>query len=140
MNASLAALLAEHAADAAGRGAAARRAELLRLRAAGALASAEEQAAAAALLLHSDALGDVEAAQALALAAMARHASARALAATAYDRLRLLMGKPQKFGTQVAVREGRRELWPVDEHTTDSERAKWGLPPLAELRARVSAP
>ena len=61
---------------------------------------------------------------------------ARALAATAYDRVRMLEGRPQKFGTQFSERNGQRELWPVDPSTTDSERAKWGLPTLAELRQR----
>ena len=54
-----------------------------------------------------------------------------------FDRLRLLAGAPQKFGTQWRARDGGRELWPVDPATTDSERAKWGLPPLAELRRRA---
>jgi hypothetical protein len=49
----------------------------------------------------------------------------------------LLAGAPQKFGTQWRARDGGRELWPVDPVTTDSERAKWGLPPLAELRRRA---
>jgi hypothetical protein len=138
VNARLAALLAEDAGDVQHAGASARRAEVLRLHAAGALTAAHERVAAAGLLLRSDVAAEVEAAHTLALAAMAREPSARPLAATAYDRLRLLAGAPQKFGTQVTERDGRRELWPVDATTTDSERAKWGLPTLAELRRRAS--
>lgn len=96
------------------------------------------QRAAIAALLASDAAADVERAHALALAAMRSDPQARPLAATAYDRLRLLAGVPQKFGTQVVERDGRATLWPVDPLTTDSERAKWGLPSLAELQRRAS--
>jgi hypothetical protein len=138
VNARLAALLAEDNADVRSTGAPARRAEVLRLHANGALTAAD-RAAAAALLLPSDVVAEVEVAHELALAAIAHESSARPLAAAAYDRLRLLAGKPQKFGTQATERDGRRELWPVDATTTDSERAKWGLPALAELQRRATA-
>src|SRR5436190_9053990 len=88
-------------------------------------------------LLGSDAVADVELAHALALAAMRTDPQARPVAAAAYDRLRMLAGAPQKFGTQTIERAGCRELWPVDAATTDSERAKWGLPSLAELQRRA---
>jgi len=71
-------------------------------------------------------------AEALALASWSR-VEARVLAAQVFDRRRWLQGQPQKFGT-VAVRSSQGwRLWPVAEGTTDSERAKWGLPPLREL-------
>lgn len=111
----------------------AHRAELLALVSGKELAAPADQVAAAALLVGSEVVAEVQAAQALALAAMRSEAGARAIAASAFDRLRRLAGKPQKFGTEVVVREGRRELWPVEPGTTDSERAKWGVPPLAEL-------
>lgn len=111
--------------------------QVLRRHAAGELGTAAERAAAAAALLTSTDPATVQIAHELALQAMAREPAARALAATAYDRLRRLRGEPQKFGTQRAD-DGRGELWPVDAHTTDSERAKWGLPPLAELRRRAA--
>jgi hypothetical protein len=91
------------------------------------------QLAAANALLTSDVVSDVELAHTLALAAMRAEPLARRVAATAYDRLRMLAGAPQKFGTQGVVRDGQRVQWPVDPATTDSERAKWGLPSLAEL-------
>ncbi len=129
-------LAAAHAADRDRTGAAAaqRRAEVMRLHTAGELGCAADRARAAAILADSDVAAEVEAAHAHALAAMASVPEARPLAATAYDRLRVLAGRPQKFGTQHARRDGAR--WPVDPATTDSERAKWGLPPLAELLAR----
>lgn len=94
----------------------------------------DDPVARAAALLRSDDPGEVAAAEALLLAAMADDSRARPLAAAAYDRRRMLGGRPQKFGTQTVERDGRRELWPVDPATTDSERSKWGLPSLAELR------
>ncbi|MFY9344832.1 MAG: hypothetical protein WAT39_20230 [Planctomycetota bacterium] len=93
-----------------------------------------ERTAAARLLVDSDDLGDVRLAETLALAAMAQDPAAKPIAAAAFDRLRLLAGQPQKFGTQSTGRDGKRVLWPVEPTTTDSERAKWGLPPLADLR------
>lgn len=75
-------------------------------------------------------------AEALALAAWPR-IEARVLAAQLFDRRRWLQGQPQKFGTlAVRVAEGWR-LWPVAPGTTDSERAKWGLPTLQELEQQV---
>ncbi len=96
--------------------------------------------AAIRALLASESVVDVERAQTLALAAMATTPAARPLAACAFDRLRMLAGRPQKFGTQVVVREGRRVLWECEAATTDSERAKWGLPSHAELLRAVDAP
>jgi hypothetical protein len=41
----------------------------------------------------------------------------------------------QKYGTSRVNNQvtGKEELVPVDRKTTDSERAKYGVPPLAEL-------
>ena len=78
-------------------------------------------------------------AQTLALAALAKSPAARPLAARAFDRLRRLAGQPQKYGTELVVHDGRAELWPVDGVTTDSERAKWGIAPLAELQRSAAA-
>jgi hypothetical protein len=138
-HARLSELLAEHEADrdADGPASVRRRAEVMRLHLAREFVVAGDQLAAAAVLLGSSLAAEVEAAHSLALAAMAAEPGARSVAATAFDRLRMLAGKPQKFGTQVTARDGQRVLWPVDATTTDSERAKWGLPALAELQRRV---
>mgnify|MGYP001028244340 CR=1 FL=1 len=98
-----------------------------------------DRLAVAELLLGSDVVADVELAQTLALAALAKSKAARPLAARAFDRLRRLAGQPQKYGTEVVVRDGGAELWPVDGVTTDSERAKWGIAPLAELQRAASS-
>ena len=115
------------------------RSAALSAHAAGRLHTAAERFAAASLLVDSDVVEEVEAAHSLALAVMATEPRARPVAAMAYDRLRRLAGKPQKFGTQVVDDGvGGRRLWPVDPATTDSERAKWDVPPLAELRRRCA--
>lgn len=98
-----------------------------------------DRLAVAELLLGSDVVADVELAQTLALAALAKSPAARPLAARAFDRLRRLAGQPQKYGTELVVHDGRAELWPVDGVTTDSERAKWGIAPLAELQRAAAA-
>ena len=98
-----------------------------------------DRLAVAELLLQSEVPADVELAQALALAALAKSPAARPLAARAFDRLRRLAGQPQKYGTEIVVHDGRAELWPVDGVTTDSERAKWGIAPLAELQRAAAA-
>jgi hypothetical protein len=115
----------------------ARRQRVHDLRAAGALGTPVAKFLAAGVLVTSELVVDVAAAEALAMAAMPHERRARRLAATAYDRLRRLRGAPQKFGTEVVCRDGRDELWPVDPLTTDSERAKWDVPPLADLRRRL---
>jgi len=116
--------------------AAARRAAVIAAHASGALRTPRDELLAARILLASDDATHVQLAETLALRAMAREAAARPIAAAAFDRRRVLAGRPQKFGTQAVVRDGRRELLAVDPATTDSERAKWGLPSLAELIAR----
>lgn len=87
-------------------------------------------AAAAFVLLWGEAR-DVALALELAQRAMGGHRPAARLAAAAFDRQRQLAGRPQKFG-----------LWPgeVAPGTTDSERAKWGVPPLPDLRRTALAP
>lgn len=104
---------------------------------AGELQTEAEQLQAATALLPSCEIAEVELAHRLLLTVMASDPAARSLAAEAYDRLRLLRGQPQKFGTQSVTEGGEKKLWSCDPTTTDSERAKWGLPPLAELERRV---
>lgn len=137
----LTALLAAHAAaaDPAGLPARAARAALLALVQERRPTTNTERLAVAAVLVTGDLPAEVEAAQALALACT-KEPAARPLAARAFDRLRLLAGQPQKYGTEVVVQDGVRTLWPVDPNTTDSERAKWGLPALAELKRRAQKP
>ena len=60
---------------------------------------------------------------------------ARWLTAASLDRYLVSSGRPQRYGTQRSLdREtGRMEVDPIDPATTDEERARWGVPPLAEI-------
>jgi TPR repeat protein len=62
---------------------------------------------------------------------------ARWLAAAAYDRWRMTGGLPQKYGTQYRSANGRWVLYEVDRSTSDEERARWDVPPLAEALRRA---
>lgn len=60
---------------------------------------------------------------------------ARWIAAASKDRYLQSIGKPQIFGTQLLMRDGRWTLEPYDTTAvTDAERARWGVPPLAHQR------
>lgn len=49
------------------------------------------------------------------------------------DRVLMHQGKPQRYGTQSVLREGRLWIWPIEEPATvDARRKSVGLPPLAE--------
>jgi len=90
---------------------------------------------AAMLLQHGDSLDDSWRAHELAKhGAALGHAGCRWLAAAAYDRWLVTQGKPQKYGTQSRMIDGRLELCEVDPATTDAERTEWLVKPLAELR------
>ncbi|AGC43764.1 hypothetical protein MYSTI_02448 [Myxococcus stipitatus DSM 14675] len=64
---------------------------------------------------------------------------ARMLTATAEDRVLMMQGKPQRYGTQRERANGQWRLYAVDPSVTDAERAKWGLPPLAQVLEEVKA-
>lgn len=65
---------------------------------------------------------------------------AKSLAAELHDRYLCSLGKPQIYGTQFCRVDGVWRLKPIDvSAVTDQDRAKWGLPPLAELKRRVDA-
>lgn len=81
---------------------------------------------------------EVDRAHELAVRRMRAEPRLQLVAATAYDRTRVLAGRPQKFGTQVIEQRGRLIPWPVDAATTDTERAKWGVATLARLAERVA--
>jgi TPR repeat protein len=70
-------------------------------------------------------------------AAEAGHDRARWLAAASYDRWCMYEGRPQKYGTQFVPDGVRYRLWDVDPDTTDAERARWDVPPVAEQLRRA---
>ncbi len=114
-------------------------AALERLRAAGAVRP-EALYHAAWLLNHGEMPGEAAQAHALAReAAEGGYAPARWLAAAAYDRACMYAGRPQRYGTQFVPDGVRYRLWDVDVATSDSDRAEWDVPPLAEQRARAEA-
>lgn len=60
------------------------------------------------------------------------------LAAFARDRWQTALGFPQHFGTQFRTSQsGQAEQLPLNEDTTDEERARWRVPTLAALQARA---
>jgi len=63
---------------------------------------------------------------------------ARWIFAATLDRYLLSIGQPQKYGTQFLVQDdGQLHLQPYDPTTTDAERQRYNVPPLAEqLRRR----
>ncbi|MEW5994788.1 MAG: hypothetical protein AB1744_10380 [Candidatus Zixiibacteriota bacterium] len=63
---------------------------------------------------------------------------ARYLSAATLDLYLVFGNQPQKYGTQYNVDSlGRHYLFPVDDLTSDSERAVWDVPPLDSLKVRV---
>ncbi|QQG43670.1 MAG: hypothetical protein HYW45_01475 [Candidatus Daviesbacteria bacterium] len=56
------------------------------------------------------------------------------LYAASLDRYLLETGQPQKYGTQFQEWKLRQ---PIDPNITDEERAKYGVPPLAEAEKRI---
>lgn len=88
---------------------------------------------AARIFQHGDEPEDAWQAHQLALKAVELgEEGARWLAAAAYDRFLMYQGKPQKYGTQYVSDGKRQRLWELDPQTSDEERAKWDVPPLAE--------
>jgi hypothetical protein len=65
----------------------------------------------------------------------AGYEDARQLVAMTIDRYLSMTEGYQKYGTSRVNNQvtGKEELVPIDRKTTDSERAKYGVPPLAEL-------
>ncbi len=111
------------------------------LDAGGAIVDAEDCFHAALVYQHGPEIAHTERAHALALRAVAldpTHASARRLVCCAEDRIMRRRGLPQRWGTQFFVdANGVWTLEPVDDSVDDAERARQGLPSLAEQRARA---
>lgn len=76
---------------------------------------------------------------AMALAAISHHLGepwGKNLYAVALDRLLLSIGLPQHFGTQYIKKQGKYQLAPFNKTTTDKERKKYLIEPLAKLKAK----
>ncbi len=59
------------------------------------------------------------------------------LFAECVDRLAVMSGRPQPFGTVAIQHDGEIIQAPVDSGVTDADRAQVGLPPLDEIRRRI---
>lgn len=95
---------------------------------------------AAMVYQHGTEVPDYDEAHRLAMKAVEldpENGKARWLAAAAKDRSLMWQGKPQLYGTQFKKVDDRWVLWEVDPTTTDEERAKWHVPPLAEQRKKL---
>ena len=96
---------------------------------------------AALVLQHGEVADDFARAHALALKALELDPNlprAKWLAAATQDRYLLRSGKPQIYGTQYRMVDGKWILDTIDETAlTDEERARWEVPPLAEAKRRV---
>jgi hypothetical protein len=60
------------------------------------------------------------------------------LSAAAFDRWCMYRGLPQRFGTQIVPDGVRHRVWDTDPSTTDEERARFNVPPLAEQQRRAA--
>jgi hypothetical protein len=117
-----------------------RRAQVDAILAAGHDLSASDRFAAAWVLNHGDTVDDAQRAHELAReAAREGHGGAKWLAAAALDRSLMYAGRPQRYGTNMVPDGVGYRLWDLDPATTDLERAKWDVPPLAELQSRAMA-
>jgi len=100
-----------------------------------ALHTGDDYFRAAMIFQHGGEIADIERAHELALRAneiAPTHAAARWLVAASEDRALMYREQPQRWGTQFKVVEGEWILWPIDPATTDADRARWGVPALAE--------
>jgi len=94
----------------------------------------------AMLFQHGETRADYKRAHEYALAAVERgQPHARWLVAATHDRWLVTQGKPQKYGTQFVMKEGRWQLYDLDPTTTDTERAAWGVPPVAETERMMNS-
>jgi hypothetical protein len=80
------------------------------------------------LLIHGETTEDYQLAQEYAKMAVDMGSSVtKWLYAATLDRWLVSQGKPQKFGTQYKIVNGKKELFPVDKNTTDEERIEHGI-------------
>jgi len=118
----------------------ARREEVKTLLAQGRLTTAGDFYAAAFIFQHGTCAAHYRVANLLAQQALQKgHAGAGWLYAATLDRWLLSQGKRQRFGTQYTgdAQGCRFKLAPVNLEATDAERARYGVPPLAESEARA---
>jgi len=119
---------------------AARRQRVREITAAGGAKAADDYYHAAMVFQHSIKPEDHDQAHDWCLKALELdpdHPMARWLAAASKDRALMWREKPQLYGTQYKMVDGKWILWEVDPAITDEERVRWDVPPLAVAKSRV---
>jgi hypothetical protein len=111
----------------------------------GEIRTAEDFYFAGMIYQHGEGPEDIRLAQAFATIASKlepEHPAPKWLFAASWDRYLMWKKLPQWYGTQYQVsQEGVRTLYPVDPNAvTDTERAAFHVPSLAEAMAEVKAP
>ncbi|NIR48489.1 hypothetical protein GWO43_20385 [candidate division KSB1 bacterium] len=115
-----------------------RRRQLLEIIENNGLSAPEDYYHAAMVFQHGETVVEIQLAHTLAKhGAELGYRPARWLAAASLDRWLMYQGKPQKYGTQVVPDGKKQRVWDVDPTTTDRDRAKWDVPPLAEMHQRA---
>jgi hypothetical protein len=106
------------------------------------LSTADDNFKAAVILVGTSRMPDLDLAETLARrSSQLGEPHGLRVAAEAVDKRAMLMGRPQKYGTQYVfewVLDSWR-LYPIDVMTTDTERAEMGVPTYAELLAAEDA-
>lgn len=118
----------------------ARRVEVMGYLRDGKLAAADDYYYAAMIFQHGNCAEHYKLSNQLAEKSMGMgNHDARWLYAASLDRYLMTLGKPQKFGTQYVKddKNGKWELYSVDAATTDAERARYDVPPLAETQKQL---
>jgi hypothetical protein len=95
---------------------------------------------AAMVFQHGESVAEIQRAYELAIESIKLDPDndrARWLAAAAEDRKLMYENKPQKWGTQFKVVDGKWVVWNVDPSITDAQREEWNVPTLAQAQARA---
>jgi len=117
-----------------------RRERVTRILEAGGAKVSDDYFHAAMVFQHGPKAEDAQQAHQLALKAAEldpENKIARWLAAASRDRELMRQGKPQLYGTQFTMENGKWVLYQVDPSVTDAEREKWNVPPLDEAKKRA---
>jgi hypothetical protein len=117
-----------------------RRARVEAILAAGGAKFSADYHHAAMVFQHGESVAEIQRAHELAVEAIKLDPDndlARWLAAAAEDRKLMYENKPQKWGTQFKVVDGKWVVWNVDPKVTDAQREEWNVPTLAQAQARA---
>lgn len=104
----------------------------------GLVCSAEDQFYTAWVIRHSTDVDTLQTTYDLAVASMKGHIDrSNWLTATAFDRLQVYSGFPQRYGSMIGHDKGVVCLYDVDPNVTDEDRAQYRMPPIADQYQKV---